>query len=123
MFGKGGYNTVTDGGLRVSKTLVTLAIVEVKIRMRSKRTVNQLCDMVCGLFYTSQLSTVQSLDASVARPRPWFPNYNGRFPRKAGSLIFLDVPGAKDHRGSRQRSRINSDLAAVVYALILDLPD
>ncbi|GIK05125.1 hypothetical protein Aspvir_009227 [Aspergillus viridinutans] len=37
-FGKGGYNTVTDGVLRVSKTLAPLSIVEVKKMMRYKRT-------------------------------------------------------------------------------------
>ncbi|RHZ68502.1 DEAD/DEAH box helicase [Aspergillus thermomutatus] len=85
------------------------------------RMVTQLCDLVSGVFYNSQLSTAQSLDSSVSQTSTMVSNYNRRVLRKAGSLIFLDVPGAKDHCDSRQRSRINPDLAAVVYALILDL--
>jgi hypothetical protein len=59
----------------------------------------------------------------LARPRAWCPTTNRRVLRKIGSLIFPDMPEAKGQRDSRQRSCINTDLAAVVYALVSDLLD
>ncbi|GFF59304.1 hypothetical protein IFM51744_09869 [Aspergillus udagawae] len=49
MFGKGGYNTVTDGVLRVSKTLAPLSIVEAKKRVRYKRTAAIIMQEGCEL--------------------------------------------------------------------------
>jgi hypothetical protein len=49
MFGQGGYNTVTDGILRVSKVLAPLSIVEAKKRVRNKRTAAMIMQEGCEL--------------------------------------------------------------------------
>jgi hypothetical protein len=70
MFGKNSYNTITDGVLRVrvSKTLAPLSIIEVKERMRQKRTsaiiMQEGCELAGWLkqsFIVSQISTTSKL--------------------------------------------------------------
>ncbi|RLL97201.1 hypothetical protein CFD26_104589 [Aspergillus turcosus] len=65
--------------------------------------------------------TAAILEDTVEQTLNMVSRYNRQVLRKGQSLVFVDVPDAEDQRDSRQRCRINSDFAAVVYALIDDL--
>lgn len=80
--------------------------------------------LLSGEFYNSQLCTAESLDASVGQTTTIVSQLqNRRVLLNTGSLIFPDMSEAKGQRDSRQRSCINTDLAAVVSALVSDLLD